>query len=184
MSRRKPVVTAEVKPAVETVVETSSVAEKGNADSTADATKEESAPEIPAGPTKDNPPAEACEVWGNCDVNSKICKSCPVIKDCVIVTSAGKKAKTSKVSDGTPKVRAPRPAGNGEFSKFGRCKATSQAGAIELALETPHTIAELETITGCTAGRIKSHINWLVSNHSANCTKVMADGKVHFTVNA
>jgi hypothetical protein len=97
------------------------------------------------------------------------------------VTNANKKSKGAKAS-GEPKARAPRPVGNGEFSKFGRCKATSQAGAIEKALEEPHTLAEIETITGCTASRIKSHINWLVSNHSATCTKVTADGKVHFTL--
>jgi hypothetical protein len=173
MSRRKavtPVVEAEVKPADAPI----------SAESTPVETKETPAVEpVIEGPTLANPPADACEVWGNCDPNSKICKSCPVITDCGIVTNAGKKAKNVKASDG-PKTRAPRPVGNGEFSKFGRCKATSQAGAIEKALEVPHTLAEIEAETGCTASRIKSHINWLVSNHSANCTKVSADGKIHF----
>lgn len=134
-------------------------------------TKQEAAAVIPDG---------VCDpdLWGHVDPGSNCCKKCPVFELCMAQTKA---AATSKAaSAATPKVRAPRVAGNGEFSKFGHCRANSQAGLIEKALETPKTIAELEKETGCTSSRIKSHIGWLVKNHSATCKKVVDGGKLHF----
>lgn len=163
------------------------VADVKPVDAPVDAETKETAPEESAKaeedakPEEDVVPADACEVWGSADANSKICKKCPVLDACLAKTNAGKKART-KTAERKP--RAERPAGNGQFSLFGRCKANSQAGIIESHLAEPHTMAELEALTGCTLPRIKSHINWLVSNHSGRCTKVLSEGgKVHFTLN-
>jgi hypothetical protein len=133
-------------------------------------------------------PNGACELFGTQDPNSKACKKCAknypeASAACIAKTAESKKSKKAK-APGTSAPKAARTNSTGEFSKFGHCKLNSQAGLIEVELEKPTTVDAISAATGASVARIKSHINWLVKNHSANCTKVMADGKIHFTVNA
>lgn len=137
-------------------------------------------------PAKEKPvvvdeiPAGACEVYGKFDAASRTCKKCTVKEQCETKTAsaktkAGKPAKEKK-------ERAPR-ANDGTFSIFGHCRGGSQAAIIEELLMQPTTVAEIQEKTGYTKSRITSHITWLVEKHSANCTKVVADGKLHFVLN-
>jgi len=121
-------------------------------------------------------PAEACEVWGENDPNSRICKSCPVEGECKEYTASVSTTKQKKTS-----ARKPRATHDGTYTQFGHCRSTSQAGLIELALAEPTTIEALMAAAGCTKSRVISHLGFL--NKKATCKKVVdKDGKFHYEV--
>ncbi len=136
--------------------------------------------EAPA-PEPDVVPDGACEVYGQCDLNSKACKSCPVLDQCKAKTATVKAKPEKAKKEGGAGSRGPR-VKTGEVSKFSQSDLGRQNGKIDKALEEPHTMAELVAITGCTDSRIRSHIKWLKQFRSETCSSVEAEGKIHFVL--
>lgn len=119
-------------------------------------------------------PADACEVWGERDPNSRICKTCPVFALCGVYTETLNAAKPKTTS-----TRKPRTAHDGTYTQFGHCRSTSQAGLIELALAKPTTVEELMAVAGCTKSRVIAHLGFL--NKKTTCKKVVDEGgKFHY----
>ena len=132
-----------------------------------------------AEPEADVIPDGACEVYGQVDLNSRACKSCPVLEQCKAKSkAAGVKLAKEKKEGGT---RAPR-VKTGEVSRFSQSDLGRQNGKIDKALETPHTMAELTAITECSESRIRSHIKWLKQNRAETCYAVEEGGKIHFVL--
>jgi hypothetical protein len=162
-------------PAVDTTSADASV----GADSTDNTVKEPEIPEAQKEPETDVIPAEACEVWGSCDQNSKACRSCPVLDLCKAKTIT---LKGSKKASGTSTPRVKRELQEG-LSKFNLARIGTRSSDLDAALEEFKTYAELAAIF--TLSTVKAHIKWLEAKRSDRCHLVTdAEGKIRFELNA